>query len=144
MKFKSIGTIAILAFFVVLVSCKKEEEKTSEPDPIVTVYTDNTTYVNLDNIVFTIENKTPNTINYTICGFSHILDYEIQKRIDSEWVTSAAPTCPDFTWVDLEVNTKISDTISASNLDKGDYRFKMKLIIESNSTIMYSNIFNLK
>jgi hypothetical protein len=144
MKTKSIGIIAVLVFAMMITSCKKEEEKTNTPEPTVNVYTDNNTYIDLDDIVVTLKNETPDTIRYGACNFSNVFDLQIEKKTDTAWTAVFSTLCVDYIWANLPGNLKISDTISADVIDPGDYRIKMKLIVNSNNTVLYSDEFNKK
>ncbi len=145
MNLKTFWIIAILAFSIIISSCDKEEkETTTAPEPTVIVFTDNTSYIDHDNIVFTIKNETQDTVKYGACAFSNILDIEIQKKTDSAWVTTNATLCLDYIWADLAAHSQVSDTISADILELGDYRIKSKLIVGSNNTVLYSGEFNKK
>jgi len=143
MKLNFFGIVTILTFLIIATACKKEEETIVSTPPILLI-TDNTTYIPLDVITFTIQNETENSIQYAACGNSINFDYEVEKRDGGEWVSVGGFVCPGFSWVEIPANSIQTDTLSANALDKGDYRIKMQLIIESNSTIMYSNLFNLK
>ena len=142
MNFKTFLIIAIMVFSIIVSSCDKEDETTNTPEPTVIFFTDNTSYVDLDNIVFTIKNETPDTVKYGACAFSDVLDIEIQKKTDSAWVTTNSTLCLDYMWANLAANSQISDTISADMLEQGDYRIKSKLIVGSNNTVLYSGEFN--
>ena len=144
MNLKTYVVIVILALFGILSSCKKEEETITAPEPTVVVYTDNTTYIDADNIVLTLKNGIADTIKYGACAFSNDLDLSIEKKTDTAWTTVSATLCIDYYWANLAGNSQVSDTINANILDQGDYRIKMKLIIGSNNTVLYSGEFNKK
>ncbi|NOX45838.1 MAG: hypothetical protein GXO89_02545 [Chlorobi bacterium] len=139
---KSIGFLVLLTIIVVG-ACKKEEN-TVTPAPIINLFTDNSTYIPLDDIVFTIQNESQNSIKYASCENGSSFDFEIEKREGGEWVSYGSNICPDFSWIEIPANSFQVDSLSADMLDKGDYRIKMQLIIESNNTLQYSNIFNIK
>lgn len=144
MNMKTFGIIAILAIFSIISSCNKEDETTVVSVPTVVLFTDNASYVDIDNIVLTIKNETNDSIKYGACGFSNIFDKEIQKKTDTGWITSDFTLCIDYVWADLAANSQVNDTISAALLDEGDYRIKMKSIVASNNTVLYSGEFNKK
>lgn len=140
---KTFGITAIMAIFIFVTACNEDEE-TITPSTVVILSTDNSTYIHLDNIIFTIYNETPNSVNHGICQNSFDFDYEIEKKEGNQWVSLDTITCSGFSWTELSANSTNSDTVSANLLDEGDYRIKMKFIIESNNTALYSNLFNVK
>jgi len=140
---KTFGILTILAIFVFATACNEEEE-TITPAKTVILSTDNSTYIHIDDIVFTIYNETSNSVNHGICQNSFDFDYEIEKKEGNQWISLDTITCSGFAWTELTANSTNSDTLSANLLDAGDYRIKMKFIIQSNNTALYSNLFNIK
>src|SRR5262245_25284337 len=119
-KIKSI--MAVTAIVTMHLSCDNEKNFTEK----VQIKTDKSSYMDLQDIVITINNNSDEQLEFFICNGKQFPTYELQK-FDGQWETIAASICNGLTSYccgTMKIGETKRDTLVSNWLDDGIYRFK--------------------
>jgi hypothetical protein len=137
-KIQSILISALIG--VMILSCDKEHIVAEK----VQVRTDKSNYMDLQDIIITINNNSDELLQFYVCNGKQFPTYELQIY-NEQWTTIAASICNGFSSYCcglMKIGETKRDTLISNWLDKGKYRFKYSFGT-GNSKTFYSNQFNV-
>lgn len=141
---KTFFTILSVFLIVLVLSCEKNETVEPPDNKEFVLSTDKNSYLNLQDIAFTLSNTSINNLAYLGCAFNNSPVFEIEKYTNEEWEIAHFALCVEYHWHPLLENKEISDTIYSNWLDFGRYRLTTRLLQDTTHFSVYSNEFEIK
>jgi hypothetical protein len=140
---KTIKNLLLIIMLIFIVSCNKKEVPEIIPIEKIEISTDQNSYKALDNISYSIKNKTSKEIIYWACQYQTDPNFGIQKKNQNIWEIAQYSACPEFTWIPMQINEEENDTIYWNWLNTGEYRLEIRFINNDKDTLVYSNKFEI-
>ena len=140
---KTIENVLLIILVIVMISCNKKEEPKLIPIEIIEISMNQSTYKALDNISYSIKNMTSKEIIYWACQYQTDPNFGIQKKNQNIWEIAHYSACPEYTWIPMQINEVIKDTIYWNWLNTGEYRLEIRFINNDKDTLVYSNTFEI-
>ena len=141
---KTFLTSLLITFSIILFSCKKEKTEIPNYKEEIVFSTDTNSYMHLQDIAFTLTNRSNNDLTYFGCSYGIKPVIEIEQYINEEWKITHFTLCIEYSWHQLVPDKDIHDTIHSNWIDPGKYRLKCQTMKDSIVSEVWSNEFEIE